>query len=102
MPETSPPRVFYIDQGIIYEEGPPQQILETPKTDRCCAFVQRLKTRYLSIHSQSFDFIGAATDIDGFAHKQLLSAQQSLKYQQNFEELCVAVILPTLPDSGWT
>ena len=96
-------RVFYMDEGIIYEEGTPQQVFEEPKTNRCRAFVQRLKTFRFEIQSKDFDFIGAATEIDNFARKQLLGAQQSLKYQQIFEELCVAVILPTLPDGGgWT
>lgn len=93
-------RVFYMDDGIIYEEGAPEQVFEHPKTDRCRAFVQRLKTFHLDIASKAFDFIGAAADIDRFARRQLLGAQQSLKYQQIFEELCVTSILPTLPDDG--
>ncbi len=96
-------RVFYMDEGIIYEEGTPQQVFEKPETDRCRAFVKRLKTFHYEIHASTFDFIGAATEIDNFARKQLLGAQQSLKYQQIFEELCVAAILPNLPDGGgWT
>ena len=73
-------------------------MFDHPKTDRCRAFVHRLKTLHLDIASKEFDFIGAAADIDRFARKQMLSAQQSLKYQQIFEELCVTSILPTLPD----
>ncbi len=93
-------RVFYMDEGIIYEEGAPEQVFEHPKTDRCRAFVQRLKTFHLDISSKAFDFIGAAADIDRFARRQLLGAQQSLKYQQIFEELCVTSILPVLPDDA--
>src|SRR5699024_7215914 len=81
-------RVFYMDQGVIYEEGAPEQIFEHPRTERCQAFVLRLKTYHCEITTKSFDFIGAATDIDNFARKQLLSARQSLKFQQIFEELC--------------
>ena len=93
-------RVFYMDEGIVYEEGTPEQVFEHPRTDRCRAFVHRLKTLHIDIASKEFDFIGAATDIDRFARKQLLSARQSLKYQQIFEELCVTSILPTLPEGG--
>ena len=93
-------RVFYMDEGVVYEEGTPEQVFDHPKTDRCRAFVHRLKTFHLDIVSKEFDFIGAAADIDRFARKQLLSAQQSLKYQQIFEELCVTSILSTLPDDG--
>ena len=93
-------RVFYMDEGVVYEEGTPGQVFDHPKTDRCRAFVHRLKTLHLDIDSREFDFIGAAGDIDRFARKQLLGAPQSLKYQQIFEELCVTSILPTLPDDG--
>ena len=93
-------RVFYMDEGIVYEDGSPDQVFDHPKTDRCRAFVHRMKTLHLEIASKEFDFIGAAADIDRFARKQLLSARQSLKYQQIFEELCVTNILPTLPDGG--
>ena len=93
-------RVFYMDQGLIYEEGSPQQIFEVPKTQRCRAFVHRLKTFHLDISAKTFDFIAAAAQIEAFARRQLLSERQARKYQQIFEELCVAVILPSLPSSG--
>ena len=93
-------RVFYMDQGVIYEDGTPEQVFGHPKTDRCQAFVLRLKTYRCEITTRDFDFIGAASDIDSFARRQLLSAQQSLKFQQIFEELCVACILPHLPEGS--
>ena len=90
-------RVFYMDQGVIYEEGSPEQIFTHPRTDRCRVFIHRLKTYCCEITSHAFDFYAIASQIDAFARKQLLGARQSLKYQQIFEELCVAAILPALP-----
>ena len=96
-------RVFYMDQGLIYEEGTPEQIFEHPATDRCRVFVHRLKTFRAEITSRNFDFLGTASEIDAFARKHLLGADQSLKFQQIFEELCVAVLLTELPpEGGWT
>ena len=95
-------RVFYMDQGVIYEEGTPEQVFEHPVTDRCRTFVHRLKTFHTEICSRNFDFLSTASQIDAFARRHLLGANQSLKFQQIFEELCVAVILPTLPrEGGW-
>ena len=91
-------RVFYMDQGVIYEEGSPEQIFAHPGTDRCRAFLHRLKTSRCEMTSRTFDFYAIASQIDAFARKQLLGARQSLKYQQIFEELCVAAILPALPE----
>ena len=45
-------RVFYMDQGVIYEEGSPEQIFEHPATDRCRTFVHRLKTFHAEICSK--------------------------------------------------
>lgn len=96
-------RVFYMDQGVIYEEGAPEQIFEHPATDRCRTFVHRLKTFHTEIRSREFDFLGTSSEIDVFARKHLLGADQALKFQQIFEELCVSVILPVLPaEGGWT
>ncbi len=93
-------RVFYMDEGVIYEEGTPKEVFDCPKTERCRAFVHRLKTLHIDITSKKFDFIAAVEEIDRFAHKQMLSARQLFKYQQIFEELCVTSILPALPNEG--
>ena len=94
-------RVFYMDQGVIYEQGTPEEVFERPQTDRCRAFVLRLKTFHCEIASRSFDMFGTVTQLENFARKQLLGARQALKYQQIFEEVCVASVLPALPEGGF-
>lgn len=89
-------RVFYMDQGGIYEDGPPEQIFEHPSRERTRAFVRRLKTFELEIASSTFDFIKVSTGIEEFGRKQLLSQRQINSIQMVFEELCVQ----TLPDRG--
>lgn len=93
-------RVFYMDQGIIYEEGPPEQIFNQPQNELTRAFVKRLKTFNRQITSKDFDFVSMANDLSEFARRASLSSAQILKFEQIFEELCVATILPTLPDQG--
>ena len=67
-------RVFYMDQGVIYEQGTPEEVFERPQTDRCRAFVLRLKTFHCEIASRSFDMFGTVTQLENFARKQLLGA----------------------------
>lgn len=93
-------RVFYMDEGLIYEEGTPQQIFGEPKTSHCRAFIKHLKTLRIEIDAKTFDFIGAVGEIDRFARKHTLGAKQSVKYQQIFEELCYTVLLAQMPDQG--
>lgn len=86
-------RIFYMDEGGIYEDGPPEQIFDNPKGERTRAFVKRLKTFDLVIESKSFDFIKVSTEIEEFGRKQLLSQRQINSIQMVFEELCVQTIL---------
>ncbi|HWQ75426.1 MAG TPA: amino acid ABC transporter ATP-binding protein [Syntrophomonas sp.] len=94
-------RVFYMDQGIVYEEGPPEQVFNSPKRELTRIFVKRLRTFHREIKSKDFDFVAMANDIDEFAHRQALSSGRILKFQQIYEELCVSIILPALPDTDF-
>lgn len=94
-------RVFYMDQGVVYEEGTPEQIFDHPQKELTRIFVKRLRTFHREIRSKDFDFVATANDIDEFTMRQSLSAAQMVKFQRIFEELCVLVILPVLPDAGF-
>lgn len=93
-------RIFYMDQGIIYEEGTPEAIFDHPKRQRTRIFVKQLRHFHITIDSKDFDFVAVANQLTEFARKHALSSAQSLKFQQIFEEICVSVILPILPDEG--
>lgn len=86
-------RIFYMDQGGIYEDGPPEQIFEHPERERTRAFVRRLKSFELEITSLTFDFIEVSTGIEEFGRRQLLSQKQINSLQLIFEELCVQNLL---------
>ena len=87
-------RVFYMDEGIIYEEGAPAQIFDAPKTDKTRAFVKRLKIFSEHITSRDFDFYAVNSRIEEFGRKQLIPPKKIVKVLTLFEELCVQNILP--------
>ncbi len=86
-------RIFYMDEGGIYEDGPPAQIFDHPKRERTRAFVKRLKTFEREIASPTFDFIEVSTGIEKFGRRQLLSQRQINNLQLVFEELCLQTLL---------
>lgn len=90
-------RIFYMDEGVIYEDGTPKQIFENPQREKTRAFIKRLKIFKYEITSHDFDFIGLNTQIEEFGRKQLISQKQIYNLQLCFEELCVQSILPMLP-----
>ncbi len=89
-------RIFYMDQGEIYEEGPPAQIFDNPQRERTKVFVRRLKVLEREITSRKFDFIEMNTAIEEFGRKQLFSQRRINAAELVFEELCVQTVLPQL------
>ena len=87
-------RIFYMDQGEIYEDGSPEQIFEHPQKERTRQFIRRLKVLDINIDSPDFDFIGINNRMEQFGRKNLISPRTILRMQSVFEELCVQQLLP--------
>ena len=89
-------RVFYMDQGGIYEDGTPEQIFDHPQKERTRRFIRHLKVLEYSITSQNFDFIGFNTQIEEFGRKHRISQRKIYHMQAYIEEMCVQMILPQM------
>ena len=89
-------RVFYMDEGGIYEEGTPEQIFENPQKEKTARFIKRIKVFENSITSKDFDFIGFNTSLEEFGRRSGISQKSIYRMQSVFEELCVQIILPEL------
>ncbi len=87
-------RVFYMDQGVIYEDGTPEEIFEHPRRDRTRAFVQRLKVLSLTIASPDYDFIAVTEQLQQFGEKQLMPRRQLDNMRRAFEEICATNVIP--------
>ena len=87
-------RVFYMDQGVIYEEGTPEQIFDHPQKERTRQFIRRLKVLCEEIGSRDFDFVGANTRIEEFGRRNMMDQKTIRNVQRVFEELCVLTLLP--------
>ena len=91
-------RVFYMDEGGVYEDGTPEEIFDHPKKEKTIRFIRRLKTHEKRITSHDFDFIGMIGELDQFGRKNMVSQKMIYRAQSVFEELCVQVLLPELPE----
>ncbi len=87
-------RIFYMDQGVIYEDGTPEKIFDAPERNRTRAFVNKLKTLHIEIESKKYDFIGTTEDLRKFAQKNYLSKRRSDNLVRCFEEVCAQPIIP--------
>lgn len=92
-------RVFYMDQGGIYEDGTPEQIFDNPQKELTRQFIKKLKVMEEKITSTGFDFLAVNTHIEEFGRKNMMSSRAIRNAQVVFEELCVQLLLPEMIDA---
>ena len=64
-------RIFYMDEGIIYEEGSPQEIFETPKREKTRVFINRIKSFEYEINSVDYDLYKLNAELYAFCSRLL-------------------------------
>lgn len=87
-------RVFYMDEGIIYESGTPEKIFEHPERPRTQAFVRRMAMRCFSLNKSDFDLYHFRAEVDDFAVHQLMEQKKRLALQLVLEELIENILFP--------
>lgn len=65
-------RIFYMDEGVIYEEGRPDQIFGSPLRDKTRVFIHRIRSCRHDIVSADYDLYAMNAHIETFCEKQML------------------------------
>ncbi len=65
-------RVFYMDEGLIYEEGTPEQIFENPLREKTKAFIHRIRSITSSISSPDYDLYALQGEMEVFCEKHMI------------------------------
>lgn len=68
-------RIFYMDQGIVYEQGTPEQIFENPQQERTRIFINRIRDYHYQIRSPRYDLYELQSGMIQFCTKYFLSAK---------------------------
>ena len=89
-------RVFYMDQGGIYEDGTPEQIFEAPQKELTRRFIRKLKVLELLIEGRDFDFIGAGAEIDRYCMQNDMPGRMKYRIRLAIEELVLQILLPRM------
>ncbi|HNX96740.1 MAG TPA: ATP-binding cassette domain-containing protein, partial [Candidatus Aminicenantes bacterium] len=82
-------RIFYMDEGGVYEEGPPPQIFENPQREKTRAFVNRVRSFNYHIDSPDFDLYQMNAAIEQFCEKHVLSPKMTGNILLLVEELLI-------------
>lgn len=87
-------RVFYMDEGVIYESGPPEDIFARPKREKTRTFIHRISMFRSEIDRADFDLYQLRARLEDFAVKQFLEQKKRNTLQLIVEELLVQILLP--------
>lgn len=88
-------RVFYMDEGVIYEQGTPAQIFDQPQREKTSAFIHRIRSVCLRIDSPDFDLYAINAELEQFCEKQILPKKTRQHLLLLVEEL-LAIYQPRL------
>ncbi|MBR3224590.1 MAG: amino acid ABC transporter ATP-binding protein [Atopobiaceae bacterium] len=91
-------RVFYMDEGGIYEEGDPYQVFDNPVREKTRRFVHRLNVLEIEIEDKDYDFFEMMSEIEKYGIRSELPPVQAFHLQLVFEEI-LQLIMATLADA---
>ena len=87
-------RVFYMDEGLIYEQGTPAEVFENPKKEKTRLFIQRIRTLTEKITSKSFDLYKLNSRIEMFCAKHTVEKKTINTLLLAVEEVLLQMLLP--------
>ncbi|MBQ7062312.1 MAG: amino acid ABC transporter ATP-binding protein [Bacteroidales bacterium] len=69
-------RIFFMNEGIIYEDGTPQQIFENPVHSATKAFVQRIHKLVFEVDSPDYDMLDVHSQMAAFCNKYNIATKR--------------------------
>ena len=80
-------RILYMDQGIVYEEGTPEQIFEHPQKERTRVFINRIRDYHYPICSRKYDLYQLQAGMMHFCQRYFLPQSVQFRVQLLAEEV---------------
>lgn len=91
-------RVFYMDQGGIYEDGTPEQIFDHPQKELTRRFIRGLKVFETAVTGTDYDFLGTVSALDAYGFKNRIAPRLVSRVRLIFEEVCGQMLMKRLTD----
>ena len=80
-------RVFYMDQGVIYEDGTPEQIFDDPQKELTKRFIHNLKVLELHIGDKAAGFAAIDSELDRWCLKNNIPLNVKYRIRLTLEEI---------------
>ncbi|MBO5551694.1 MAG: amino acid ABC transporter ATP-binding protein, partial [Lachnospiraceae bacterium] len=91
-------RVFYMDEGIVYEEGTPDEIFDAPKKNRTRQFLNRPRVFETTLRKGDINSYELFSDVERFGSHYMIDRRLMNRLFTVIEELCIQTVLPVLGD----
>ncbi|MBR5935675.1 MAG: amino acid ABC transporter ATP-binding protein [Bacteroidaceae bacterium] len=85
-------RILFLNDGIVYEEGTPEQIFDNPQKPVTKAFINRIRTLECRFEDKRFDLYGLFGKIHTFCSKYGLGIKTLEKIQHITEEMLCGIM----------
>ena len=70
-------RVLFFADGVVYEDGTPDQLFDSPQRERTKQFIQQIHETTFTIESEYFDWFAMMSQMEQFCHQYNLSRQRT-------------------------
>lgn len=90
-------RIFFMDQGGIYEDGTPDQIFNHPQKERTRNFIYRIRSWEYSVSAWA-DMYEMMGTLEEFCRRQFMDSKSAARCQLAVEELVTSALLPVLQE----
>ncbi|MBO6108118.1 MAG: amino acid ABC transporter ATP-binding protein [Eubacterium sp.] len=93
-------RVFFMTDGVIYEEGSPQQIFDAPQKEATRQFIMRIKNWEYTLNAGGTDMYEMLSRLYAFGLRQFITREKLNNLSLVIEEMSVSSFIPALEASG--
>lgn len=89
-------RVFFMDEGGIYEDGPPEQIFENPVGRNTRIFVYRIRSWEYAFTYGTRDLPEMMGSLKEFCRRQFMKRGEATRAQLAIEEMVTSHLIPAM------
>lgn len=87
-------RVFYMDEGGIYEQGSPDDIFTSPRKPKTQVFIHNIRSFRYEAASRDFDHVEMLGGVENFCFRHGIERKTANKLQLLAEELVINIVTP--------
>ena len=87
-------RVFYMDEGVIHEDGSPAEIFGRCRKPKTREFIFKIRSFNYEISNRDFDYVEMLGGVENFCFRHAIEKKTANKLRLLAEELILNIVVP--------